>query len=572
MLPHRTTQRGSFIGLDIGSHAVRAAEVKVTGKGATLQRYAQAELPVGAVADGEVVDATVVAAALKRLWSTGKFSHKRVVVGVSSQRAIVRQADVPAMTDAELRTALKFEAQDLIPIPVEDAVLDFSTIDANLGTTDPSEPAKMRILLAAAQRDMVKSHLSALKAAGLRPVAVDLVSLALLRAIPTTARAIPDSGEAVSPVTEAVIAIGSSLTTVAVRENGMPRFVRVLKAGGDDIADAEAPSGPGAMSGPPSGRPVVGAPAGTLTATRSAVGGPLRHLIDDIRGSLDFYLAQADSDRVDRIVVTGGGALTDGLLAGLQDALRHTVEIANPLSNMTIGKVGLTQEQLNEAVPYLVTPVGLALWASSTGRPISLLPDDVLVESRQRRQTIAVAFAVTGFAALLGLVWTGRMTQVNNAQHRATQSEAKSTTLTAQVATLSDVTKVQADVAGSKLQYSSALAKDVDWIRLIEQVTAVMPADMHLTAFSGQRSVTSAGGATVSDGTVSMAAVANKGPESVANWIRALETIPGLSGAWVASITRSVTVGAPDAVSFTTTASVTPAAESQRSIQAGAQP
>jgi Tfp pilus assembly protein PilN len=271
-------------------------------------------------------------------------------------------------------------------------------------------------------------------------------------------------------------------------------------------------------------------------------------------------------------VVTGGGALTDGLLPGLQDALRHTVELANPLSTMAIGKTGLSSEELNQAVPYLVTPIGLALWATTPGRPMSLLPDEVLRERRQRHQTTAVAFAVTSVAALLGLAWTGRAAQVNSAQRHATQSEAKSAELAAQVAKLDDVTHVQADVAAQKLRYSASLAGDVDWVRLLEQVTAVMPADIHMTTFSGVRAVVP-GGALTSDGTITLAAIAQKGPESVANWIRALETIPGLSGTWTTSITKTDTaVGAGNAVSFTTSASVTRAAESQRSVQAGAKP
>jgi type IV pilus assembly protein PilM len=575
MLPHRKSQHGSFIGLDIGSHAVRAAEVKIGAKRPTLQRYAQIELPAGAVADGEVVDATVVAAAIKRLWSSGKFSHKRVIVGVSSQRAIVRQADVPAMSDDELRTALKFEAQDLIPIPVEDAVLDFTTIDAGLKGGDPSEPAKMRILLAAAQKDMVKSHLSALKGAGLRPVAVDLGSLALLRAVASAPRTDPGPERVAPTVTEAVIAIRSSLTTIAVRENGLPRFVRVLKAGGDDIVRLD-PNHGDAATGPQAGRPPLATGAGTITATRPAVEGSMKALIDDIRGSLDFYLAQADTDRVDRIVVTGSGALIDGLLPRLQDALRHTVEFANPLADITIGKTGLTQQELDEAIPYMVTPIGLALWATSPGRPISLLPEEVLLDIRQRRRTLAVAFGVTVFAALLGLVWTGRMAQVNTAQQNAVQRQAKNVTLTGEVAKLNGVTQVKAKASAHQLQYDTALAGDVDWIRLLEQVTAVMPADVHMTSFSGQRTgaASSGAGVPVSDGTITVSATAQTGPGSVANWLRALDSIPGLSGAWVATIARvSALPGTTtNGVTFSISASVTTAAESQRSVKAGVKP
>src|SRR5579859_8057930 len=364
MLPHRSSQRGHFIGLEIGSHAVRAAEVTVRGGEPTLQRFAQVELPPGAVADGEVVDTTAVGGAIKQLWAEGKFSHRRVVVGVSSQRATVRQADVQAMTDDDLRSALRFEAQDLIPIPVEEALLDFSVIDRHLPGSNPSEPPKMRILLAAAQRDMVNGHLGALKAAGLVPVAVDPVALALLRAIPVAESVAAALDGPAVPVVEAVIAVGAPLTTVAIRENGLTRFVRVLNIGGDDLTDTVAGDPAPVANGSQSSQAVAPVAGTMIAAARSAVGSRMRVLVEDIRGSLDFYLAQADTDRVDRVVVTGGAALTEGFLAKLQDALGRSVEIADPLATVTAGKTGLSEEQLRQAAPYLVTPIGLALWGS----------------------------------------------------------------------------------------------------------------------------------------------------------------------------------------------------------------
>jgi type IV pilus assembly protein PilM len=568
MLPHRTRQRGSFIGLDIGSHAIRAAEVKVDGHGATLQHYAYVDLPPGAVADGEVVDASAVGSALRRLWAEGKFSQKKVVVGVSSQRVIVRQADVPAMSEEDLRSALKFEAQDLIPIPAEEALLDFSIIDGQLPSRDPSDSPKMRILLAAAHHDMVNGHLGALKSAGLKPLGVDPVALALLRAIPPPS-GLGDAGTTV-PLVEAIIAVGAPLTTVAIREDGMTRFVRVLNIGGDELGDGETAAAKAATNG---SQQQAGAGAGvTLTiAPRMAGASRVHALVDDIRGSLDFYLAQADTDRVDRIVVTGEAALTEGLLPRLQEALGRTVEIADPLATVAIGKTGLSPEQLRDAVPYLVAPIGLALWGAVAGRPISLLPDEVLQAGRQKRQVLLIAFAVSAFAALLGLAWGARTVQVTNAKHQASDAQARSSALSRQVVAMSDVTKVDTAVKASQQVQAAALARDVDWIRLIEQVTAVMPGDVHLTTVTVSRSATGTAGATASDGTITFGAFANGGPPSVANWLRALATIPGLSGVSVASIAQTVaTAGVPGGSTFASSATVTTAAESQRSIKAGA--
>src|SRR3954449_12615448 len=117
------------VGLDIGTSGVRAAELSLGKHGATLERFAQVALPAGAVRDGEVADSDVVADAIKQLWTSAKFSSKKVVLGVANQKVIVRQVDLPWLPESELRQSLAFQVQDFIPIPVEQAVLDFHTVE-----------------------------------------------------------------------------------------------------------------------------------------------------------------------------------------------------------------------------------------------------------------------------------------------------------------------------------------------------------------------------------------------------------------------------------------------------------
>src|SRR5687767_1726314 len=118
----------SVIGLDVGTAAVRAAEIRF-GRGApVLVRFGQVALSPGAVIAGEVVDATVVGAAIRRLWKDGGFSGKRVITGVAGQRIVARTTELPAMDDEELRSSLPFQVQELIPIPLEDAVIDHQVL------------------------------------------------------------------------------------------------------------------------------------------------------------------------------------------------------------------------------------------------------------------------------------------------------------------------------------------------------------------------------------------------------------------------------------------------------------
>ena len=117
------------IGLDIGTSSVRAAQVTVSKGNAVLDRFGQVGLPPGAVRDGEVADPEAVAEAIKVLWSRSKFTKKDVVLGISNQKVFVRLVQVPWMSPSELRSSLKFQVADLVPMPIDEAVLDFVPLD-----------------------------------------------------------------------------------------------------------------------------------------------------------------------------------------------------------------------------------------------------------------------------------------------------------------------------------------------------------------------------------------------------------------------------------------------------------
>jgi len=222
----------STVGLDIGTSGVRAAEVSF-GKGpATLERFGQVSLPAGAVRGGEVVDSDPVAVAIKQLWAQAKFSSKKVVVGVANQKVVVRQVDLPWLPTGELRASLSFQAQEYIPMPVEQAILDFHPLEE---FENESGGRMLRVLLVAAAREMVNGALEAVTKAGLRPVMVDLNPFAVLRSLATQ----DDLGLA-GVDAEALVDIGASVTNIVIHQGGVPRFVRILLMGGADVTEAVA--------------------------------------------------------------------------------------------------------------------------------------------------------------------------------------------------------------------------------------------------------------------------------------------------------------------------------------------
>ena len=350
------------MGLDIGTSAVRAAELSLGKNGAKLEKFGQVALPPGAVRDGEVVDVATVSEAIKHLWSTTKFSSKKVVLGVANQKVVVRQVDLPWMPEAELRQSLAFQVQDFVPMPIEQAILDFHPVEEF--TADGRR--MLRVLLVAAARDMVFGALDAVKKAGLVAAQVDLTPFAVLRSLAWDGvSVVPSHNEA-----EALVDVGSRVTNIVVHQNGVPRFVRVLLMGGDNVTEAVAErmgvpfdQAEGVKQQTPLG-PTPGIPSSDHPAAR-VIETTGHSFVEEIRGSLDYYLAQPASVPLRRVVVSGGGARLGGLVQRLALATRLPVEPASPLSSVTVGKTGLTPEQLSFVEPLVAVPVGLAMGVAS---------------------------------------------------------------------------------------------------------------------------------------------------------------------------------------------------------------
>ena len=342
------------VGLDLGSTSVRAAEVSLGSDPPAVVRAAQVPVPAGAVVGGEVQSPAQVADALRELWRRGGFKNKQVTTGVGNQRVVVREIVVPSLPERELRQSLPFQVQEMIPIPVDQAILDFDVLEEL-----EQEGRKMaRILVAAAQRHMVDQHVEAILAARLEPVGVDLIPFALVRAVGTTDGMGLDSTEAGG---EAVVDVGADVTNICVHERGVPRFVRILPSGGGDITSAVATAlsitdeqaeslkrGVESEGAPPP------AEAEEVVRKRAAA------LADEIRSSLDFYRTQSPGAQVTRILVTGGGSK----VAGLEDLMTRRIGIAtergHPFAKVNL-QVNLTEEERAEAEPLLAVAIGLAI-------------------------------------------------------------------------------------------------------------------------------------------------------------------------------------------------------------------
>lgn len=340
------------VGLDIGTSAIRAAQLTGGRGGASLTSFGQVALPSGAVVDGEIRDPGAVSDAVAQLWKRVKIRSKRAVVGVANQRVVVRQVDLPYLDEKEFRSSLKFQVSDHIPMPVDSAELDYQVVDDY--TTDTGEHM-MRVLLIAAATDMIESFVSTLGTAGIEVAGIDLTPFAVARAVSPAAR-----GETGIAGAEAIVDVGAGVTNMVIHQNGEARFVRILLVGGDEVTNALADGLNVSYDEAEAYKLDLGRGVGTPEAQRILTE-RVDALVNEIRGSLDYYVSQEESEPVTSIILTGGGSLTPGLIPQLEQTLRTQVRRATPLSELNWSKSGLTQEQVMAIDPIAAAAVGLAM-------------------------------------------------------------------------------------------------------------------------------------------------------------------------------------------------------------------
>ncbi|GEK80996.1 type IV pilus assembly protein PilM [Agrococcus baldri] len=314
----------SIVGLDIGASGIRAAEVTRTRKGTKLLRYHSLPLPGGVLQRGEVVEPQILTSALKALWKQGRFSTNRVVLGIGNDRVIARELTVPSAPLPLIRESLPFQVQDVLPVPVADAILDFYPVAE-------AEHGQVQGLLVAAVKEGVLATIEAVHKAKLEAVTVDFIPFALSRALLPPVPA----DEAI-----AVVDVGAHTTTVVIVHAGVPQFVRIIPTGGDEVThtlharldieravaeDAKRSLGLGVHEIAPHDQPAV-------DTIREVTG----ELVTGVRNTVTYFAASRPELPVRRAVLTGDGASLGGFPGALAEVLRMPVDAGNAFAPLAV--------------------------------------------------------------------------------------------------------------------------------------------------------------------------------------------------------------------------------------------
>jgi type IV pilus assembly protein PilM len=346
-------------GLKIGGSQLAAARVHNNGVPELVQ-MARQELEPGVIVGGELRDPDALASALKDFFKRHKLPRQGVRLGIANNRIGVRSFELSGIDDPkQLENAIRFRAHEALPIPIEQAVLDWQILDE---WQDEDGGVTRRVLLVVAYRDLLDRYLEACKKAGIKLVGVDLEAFALLRAIaePLPAEAGPSNAAVV------VVAIGHDRSTFAVSDGRVCEFTRVLDWGGAnlnvaiarelDIAPSEAEPVKRALSLTQLDTP-EGLTEEQTQRAREGIQRQLQSFARELVSSLQFYQKQENSLGIGEIVLTGGTAHLHGLAEELQTLIGVRVRPGDPLTRVKVGKKIKEAEQVGS----LAIAIGLGI-------------------------------------------------------------------------------------------------------------------------------------------------------------------------------------------------------------------
>jgi type IV pilus assembly protein PilM len=341
----------NIVGLDVGSSAVKAVELKPAGKGFRVIAFGSEPVPPDSIVDGAIIDAGTVADAIRRVFEHNDgFKAKEVCASLSGNAVIVKKITLPVMTQAELDESIAWEAEQYIPFDIQDVNLDYQILDPGTG---PDSRGSMEVLLVAAKKEKIGDYTSVIAQAGRTPVVVDVDAFALQNAYEVNYGLNPQ---------EVVVLMnaGASAININILQGDQSVFTRDISMGGNSYTEAVQKD----LSLPfdaaeqlKKGIPVDGA---TFEDVRPVLHTVTDNVLLEIQKTFDFFRATASSDQIDRIVMSGGASRVDGFRDMLQDRFGIAVDDFDPFRTIAFDPKKLDADP-REVAPTAAVAVGLAL-------------------------------------------------------------------------------------------------------------------------------------------------------------------------------------------------------------------
>ena len=341
----------ALVGLDIGSSAVKAVELKSTGKGYKVVAFAIEPVPPDSIVDGAIIDGTAVVETIRRVFENKAFKTKEIAASLSGNAVIVKKISLPVMTEAELSESIYWEAEQYIPFDIQDVNLDYQILDPGTG---PDAKGTMDVLLVAAKKEKIADYTGVIAQAGRVPVVVDVDAFALQNAYEANYGLEPGS-------VVVLLNAGASAININILTGDQSVFTRDISIGGNAYTEAVQKE----LNLPfesaeqlKKGEAVDGV---TFEDARPVLHAMTENVLLEIQKTFDFFKATASSDRIDRIVLSGGASRVDGFAHTLQERFGTTVEMFDPFLKIAFEPAKLGVADAENAIPTAAVAVGLAL-------------------------------------------------------------------------------------------------------------------------------------------------------------------------------------------------------------------
>jgi type IV pilus assembly protein PilM len=341
----------SLVGLDIGSSAVKAIELKSAGKSYKVTAFGSEPVPPDSIVDGAIIDGAAVVESIRRLFDSRNIKTKEVAASLSGNAVIVKKIALPTMTEAELAESIYWEAEQYIPFDIQDVNLDYQILD-------PGNPAAgkstMDVLLVAAKKEKIADYTGVIGQAGRSAVVVDVDAFALQNAYEVNYGFQP--GAVVM-----LLNVGASATNINILQGDQSVFTRDIAIGGNAYTEAVQKELNLAFEQADQlkrGVPVEGA---SFEDARPVLRAVTENVMLEVQKTFDFFKATAASEKVDRIIISGGASRAEGFIEMLTERFEAPVEVFDPFKKVSFDAKKFNVDSAQEIGPTVAVAVGLAL-------------------------------------------------------------------------------------------------------------------------------------------------------------------------------------------------------------------
>lgn len=339
------------VGLDIGSSAIKMAELKEKKGDYQLQKVGIEPLSPEAIVDGSIMDSSLVVDAIHRLTDEAKVKNERFATSLSGHSVIIKKIQVPAMSLEELSESIRWEAEQYIPFDINDVRLDYVVLEEEAGLGDTGQ---MDVLLVAVKKDKVNDYMSVISQAGKTPALVDVDAFAVQNCY--------EANYDLDPLkVVALVNMGATVTNINIVARGQSVFWRDISFGGNQFTESlqrEYNLSFDQAEQLKRGRDAGGQSAEEALQVLNTVSG---EMASEIQKTFDFFAATSSEGPVDELVVSGGCALTPNLLQVLRERFGVPVELMDPFQRVRFKESDFDADWLRSVAPRLAVTVGLAI-------------------------------------------------------------------------------------------------------------------------------------------------------------------------------------------------------------------